>query len=160
MGLLQGLILYASTFIVIMGVGLIWDVWRHKDCFELAARSPMLLCLAGAAHVALVFLQMTAVVRTPPRRVVAYSAGRKCAYLPSSPASGRVGRRASCCWFPDRPTKNLDDFVEAIGSGSILPRHRPLSPCSQCPQFSIIDFSSSGTCLRCMFAQSQYHTCT
>lgn len=64
MGLLQGVILYASTFIVIMGVGLIWDVWRHKDSFEIAARSPMLLCLAGAAHVALVFLQMTAGVRT------------------------------------------------------------------------------------------------
>lgn len=64
MGLLHGVILYASTFIVLMGMGLIWDVWRHKDSFEIAARSPMLLCLAGAAHVALVFLQMTAGVRT------------------------------------------------------------------------------------------------
>eukprot|EP00752_Nemacystus_decipiens_P009115 g8139.t1 len=58
--LLQGVILYASTFIVLVGVGLLWDVWRHKDSFEIAARSPVLLCLAGAAHVALVFLQMIA----------------------------------------------------------------------------------------------------
>lgn len=62
--LLQGVLLYASTFIVLIGVGLLWDVWRHKDSFEIAARSPVLLCLAGTAHVALVFLQMIAGVRT------------------------------------------------------------------------------------------------
>lgn len=60
---LQGVILYASTFVVLVGVGLLWDVWRHKDSFEIAARSPVLLCLAGTAHVALVFLQMIAGVR-------------------------------------------------------------------------------------------------
>lgn len=66
--LLQGVILYASTFIVLVGVGLLWDVWRHKDSFEIAARSPVLLCLAGTAHVALVFLQMIAGVRTVYQR--------------------------------------------------------------------------------------------
>ncbi|CAM9090784.1 unnamed protein product, partial [Scytosiphon promiscuus] len=58
--LVQGFILYASTFIVLVGACLLWDVWRHKNSFEIAARSPVLLCLAGSAHVALVFLQMTA----------------------------------------------------------------------------------------------------
>ncbi|CAM9601743.1 unnamed protein product [Ectocarpus sp. 6 AP-2014] len=58
--LVEGILLYASTFIVLVGTGLLWDVWRHKESFEIAARSPVLLCLAGAAHVTLVLLQMTA----------------------------------------------------------------------------------------------------
>lgn len=66
--LLEGVIFYVSTFIVLVGVALLWDVWRHKDSFEIAARSPVLLCLAGTAHVALVFLQMVAGVRTVCQR--------------------------------------------------------------------------------------------
>ncbi|CAM9694966.1 unnamed protein product, partial [Ectocarpus sp. 13 AM-2016] len=58
--LVKGILLYASTFMVLVGTGLLWDVWRHKESFEIAARSPVLLCLAGAAHVTLVLLQMTA----------------------------------------------------------------------------------------------------
>lgn len=59
-GVIPGLLWYATAFVVVAGLGLVWDVWRHKDRFEIAARSPLLLCLAGAAHVALVFLQMMA----------------------------------------------------------------------------------------------------
>lgn len=59
-GLISGLISYATAFIVLVGVGLVSDVWRHKESFEIAARSPLLLCLAGGAHVALVFMQMIA----------------------------------------------------------------------------------------------------
>lgn len=58
----SGLILYASALIILIGVGLVWDVWRNKKSFEMAARSPQLLCLAGTAHVTLVFLEMTAEV--------------------------------------------------------------------------------------------------
>lgn len=96
MGLLHGVILYASTFIVLMGMGLIWDVWRHKDSFEIAARSPMLLCLAGAAHVALVFLQMTAGVRTSQSRcsltVVALA---ESAHISPRQHKGSVGGKVS-----------------------------------------------------------------
>lgn len=60
--LIPGLLLYAAAFVVLVGIGLVWDVWRNKEMFDIAARSPLLLCLAGAAHVALVFLQMLAEV--------------------------------------------------------------------------------------------------
>lgn len=74
--LLQGVLLYMSTFIVLVGVGLLWDVWRHKDSFEIAARSPVLLCLAGTAHVALVFLQMIARVRAVCQKTAGSADGK------------------------------------------------------------------------------------
>ncbi|CAM9849822.1 unnamed protein product [Pylaiella littoralis] len=58
--LLTEIIFYLSNFIVLGGLVFLRDMWRHKDCFEIAARSPVLVCLAGTAHVTLVFLQMTA----------------------------------------------------------------------------------------------------
>lgn len=64
MSVVSIILLYASVFIVLGGLGLLWDMWRHKDCFEIAARSPVLVCLAGTAHVTLVFLQMAAGVST------------------------------------------------------------------------------------------------
>lgn len=63
-GFVNGAIFYVTAFVFLTGAGLVWDVWRNKECFEIAARSPLLLCLAGAAHVILVLLQMMAGVNT------------------------------------------------------------------------------------------------
>ena len=63
-GFVNGAIFYVTAFIFLTGAGLVWDVWRHKECFEIAPRSPLLLCLAGATHVILVLLQMMAGVNT------------------------------------------------------------------------------------------------
>lgn len=54
---------YASVVTVLVGIGLIRSMWKMRKSFEIAARSPMLLCLSGPAHVALVLLQTLAEVR-------------------------------------------------------------------------------------------------
>lgn len=69
-GFINGAIFYITAFVFLTGAGLVWDVWRHKECFEIAARSPLLLCLAGVAHVILVFLQMMAGVNKKSTGVV------------------------------------------------------------------------------------------
>lgn len=70
-GFVNGAIFYVTAFVFLTGGGLVWDVWRHKECFEIAARSPLQLCLAGAAHVILVLLQMMAGVSNKDTKRVA-----------------------------------------------------------------------------------------